>query len=169
MISTGKKVRLRWMEFEDLPFLLVVRNESRYFLHDIRKFGLQDAVKWWEETKPEYVMIDLLDDTPVGYMRTSDWNISARRVMIGADIHPDHRRKGYAFEAYELFLDYLFKRREINKVSLEVLSINEAAIALYERLGFVHEGRKRNDVFRSGKHIDSIMMSILRSEFKNRT
>jgi len=169
MIAKGNKVQLRYMEFDDIPFLITVRNESRTSLHDVRKFGLADAVKWWGETKPQYFMIELLDGTPVGYFRTSDWDISwggARRIMIGADIHPDHRRKGYAFEAYEMFLSWMFKSWEMNKVSLEVLSDNKGAIALYEKLGFVREGVKREEVLRAGKYLDSIIMSILNSEFK---
>ncbi len=169
MIAKGNKVQLRYMEFDDLPFLITVRNNSRNSLHDVQKFGLADAVKWWEETKPQYFIIELLDGTPVGYFRTSNWDISwgaARRIMIGADIHPDHRRKGYAFEAYKMFLSWMFESWEMNKVSLEVLSNNQGAITLYEKLGFVHEGIKREEVLRAGKYLDSIVMSILKSEFK---
>jgi len=169
VIAEGKRVKLRWMEFDDIPFLITVRNKSRYFLHDVRKFGLQDTVEWWQRAEREYVIIELPDDTPVGYLRTSNWEISpgaARHVMIGADVHPDHHRRGYAFEAYTLFLHYLFKIRDLNKVSLEVLSNNEGAIALYKRLGFVVEGTKREEILRGGKYLDSIIMSMLRSEFK---
>ena len=164
----GNKVRLRLMVFNDLPFLIAVRNESRHFLHDVRKYSLEDSVRWWDKEHPSFLVIELHNGTPVGYIRTSNWDHDNKHVMIGADIHPDHRRNGYAFEAYELYLDELFSHG-MNKVSLEVLALNEKAIALYEKLGFIYEGTKREEVLRSGKYIDSIIMSILRSEFQNGT
>jgi len=169
MIAEGKTIKLRWMKLKDLSFLVAVRNTGRSFLHDSREFDVKNAIKWWHKTCPRFAIIELLDGTPVGYIRTSDWDYKHRRVMIGADIHPDHRRQGYAFEAYELFLNHLFLPGGYNKVSLEVLSINQGAITLYEKLGFIREGVKREEILRDGKYLDSIIMSILRSEFEDGT
>jgi RimJ/RimL family protein N-acetyltransferase len=87
--------------------------------------------------------------------------------MIGADIHPSHRRRGHAFEAYQILLDHLFNTEKFNKVSLEVLDFNDKAIALYEKLGFVREGVKREEIICGQERYDSVIMSILKSEFKS--
>lgn len=38
---------------------------------------------------------------------------------------------------------------------------NARAIALYEKIGFVHEGRGRDAVLIDGRHIDSLNMAII--------
>jgi RimJ/RimL family protein N-acetyltransferase len=47
-----------------------------------------------------------------------------------------------------------------------VLSINTRAIAIYENIGFRHEGRLR-DAYRDGdRWCDSVVMGILEDEFR---
>ena len=87
-------------------------------------------------------------------------------IYIGADIAPEYTGKGLGYLSYQSFLPYLFDEYGLNKVSLEVLSTNERAIHLYEKIGFVREGVKRQDVVKKGLYVDSIIMSILRSELK---
>ena len=63
-------------------------------------------------------------------------------------------------------MDFLFKRNDLNKIYLEVLANNSRAIHLYEKLGFVLEGIKREDVLKNNQYIDSKIMSILKKEFE---
>jgi L-phenylalanine/L-methionine N-acetyltransferase len=50
----------------------------------------------------------------------------------------------------------------LERVELGVYPDNTRAIALYERYGFVHEGRKRLQAFRDGAYVDSLMMARIR-------
>ena len=45
------------------------------------------------------------------------------------------------------------------KLELHVFPHNEAAIALYERFGFVREGYRRNHYRRAGELIDAVLMA----------
>jgi len=47
-----------------------------------------------------------------------------------------------------------------------VLETNQRAINLYNKLGFIKEGVKREEVLKNNKWINSIVMSILKSEYK---
>jgi RimJ/RimL family protein N-acetyltransferase len=76
-----------------------------------------------------------------------------------------YRGKGYGKIAYKMFIPYLFKHYDLHKITLEVLSTNIVAKNLYEKLGFIYEGKKREEIYKKGKWIDSIIMSILRSEY----
>jgi RimJ/RimL family protein N-acetyltransferase len=49
---------------------------------------------------------------------------------------------------------------------LEVLSTNTRAYNLYKKIGFFEEGIKREEIFRNGIFIDSIIMAILKKEWK---
>jgi RimJ/RimL family protein N-acetyltransferase len=158
-------IAFRELRRGDLPFLLAVRNVSRAMLHDDSEFALEEAQAWFDKTKPPF-FIATSDGIPVGYFRTSNWDEKNHHCYIGLDLHPDFRGKGLAQAAYRVFLDYLFHVRGLNKVVVEVLDINVPAQKLYARAGFSIDGVKRQEVYRNGSYLDSIVMSILKSEFE---
>jgi RimJ/RimL family protein N-acetyltransferase len=47
---------------------------------------------------------------------------------------------------------------DYRRLELEVFAINTAAIRLYEREGFVHEGRRRGAVIIGDEAVDMVMM-----------
>ena len=152
------------LQQEDLSFLLEVRNECCDFLHDNRRFSLEEAVDWYTSSKPEYWLI-LFRGERIGYFRMSDVSETHKRALVGADLHKDFRGQGLGERAWRAFLEFAFKTFDFHKISLEVLSINQRALNLYVKLGFMEEGVKRHDIRRAGKWIDSIVMSMLREEF----
>ena len=77
-----------------------------------------------------------------------------------------HRNKGIGYVSTCLILDYAFNGLDFRKVSLEVIENNPNAIALYERIGFVKEGTRRQEYFVDGKYVDTRMYGILKEEFK---
>jgi len=157
----------RALRRSDLGFLIEIRNECRAMLHDDSAFSLQQAEAWFDQAQPRFYIIEI-GSTRVGYFRTSHWDRANRRVMIGCDIHPEYRGRGIARAAYLPFLRHLFLDLNLNKVSLEVLENNDRARRLYEALGFVLEGRKRQEIWREGRYLDSALMSILSAEFSSR-
>ena len=160
-------IAFREMQSADLPFLLAVRNECRAMLHDDSAFTLDQAQAWFVTARPRFYIITQ-GGSPIGYFRTSHWDEAAKNVSIGCDLHADHRGQGLAQAAYRLFLRHLFEDRGRNKVWLEVLEHNTPARRLYQRLGFVQEDIKRQAVRRDGRNLDSIVMSMLKSDFDAR-
>jgi len=61
-------------------------------------------------------------------------------------------------------LGYAFEVLQVHKVSLEVLEYNERAIRTYERLGFQREGVHREDVYKDGRFVNVVRMSLLAGE-----
>jgi len=155
------------LTLDDLSFLNEVRNECcEEYLHDSRKFTLEQTINWFNKTKPMFWIIRV-DGERIGYFRTSNYSIENKNIYIGADLHEDYRGKGLAYLSYKLFISYLFTEYNLHKISLEVLKTNQRAINLYEKLGFKFEGIKRDEVCKNGQWIDSIIMSILESEAQN--
>jgi len=46
---------------------------------------------------------------------------------------------------------------------------NTTAINLYQKVGFVEDGRKRDEVYKNGQWVDSIIMSILSTEYNKKS
>lgn len=159
-------IRILPLKSSDLEFLCEVRNEcAPDYLHTSQTYTLKETKEWFEKTSPMFFLIERRDER-VGYFRTSNYSKENRNIYIGADIHKDHRGKGLGYASYLIFVPYLFETLDLNKISLEVLSTNEPAIKLYKKLGFVQEGVKRQEVYKNGKWVDSIIMSILRDDWK---
>ena len=125
-------VRIREATIEDGEFILSVRNDPTTiaFLHTTTTFDLENFKQWFLATDPQMFIIE--DKEPVGYLRTK-W-LEDNVLQVGADIHPQFRRKGYAQRGYKLLFE---KYPEVKKFNLEVLNHNVIAQNLYEKLGFV--------------------------------
>jgi len=153
------------LQEEDLAFLSEVRNlVAKEFLHDSRTFTLEETQQWYQKTNPDYYVIRDNEER-LGYFRLSNYSEANRNIYIGADIHPKHQGKKYAYQAYREFLPKIFSMYDLHKISLEVLSTNTRAINFYKKIGFVQEGIKREEILKDGAYVDSIVMSILRNEF----
>lgn len=151
--------------FGDLPFVQEVRNhpETLPFLHDQTKFTLEQTEDWFTERPPWRII--LVDGERVGYVRISDIDKRNKQVKVGVDIHPDHRRKGYATEALVMVLQE-FALRGFHRAWLEVLEGNVRAEQLYRSLGFESYGETYQSVMNydaDGKEVwhNSILMEKL--------
>lgn len=78
------------------------------------------------------------------------------------------RGQGYGYEAMQLGLDFAFYELNLYRVVLSVFSYNEAALALYGRLGFTREGVLREHFERDGRRHDMIIFGLLRDEWRRR-
>lgn len=112
--------------------------------------------------------IETLDGVVAGAIHVHHCNPRCGTFMYGINIFPDHRRKGYAFEAILLALRYYFDERRYQKCTAEVYSFNEASIRLHERLGFTLEGRLRRMVYTGGAFHDSLFYGITCEEFRDK-
>lgn len=120
-------MNLRTLTKSDLPFLLEIRNHesTRVNLENDSEFTLEECEKWFELKKPNWLVIEV-DGQSVGYVRIDG-------EYVGVDVHMEHRRRGYANQA---FIEYL-KNKELAK--LWVFNDNFAK-QLYLKLGFAESG-----------------------------
>jgi len=156
----------RKMLIDDVSFVNNIRNEyCEDYLHTTRKFTIDESKDWFIKTNPDYYIIEY-SNKPIGYFRLSNYSAENNNILIGADIHPDYTGLKLAYPAYVNFINYLFYTLKLNKISLEVLETNQRAINLYNKIGFIQEGVKRQEVLKKDMYINSIVMSILKSEWK---
>ena len=94
-----------------------------------------------------------------------DSTASTCELGIGIGDH-DYWGRGYGRDAVRLLLDYGFRIRNVHKVWLSVLGVNERAIRCYRACGFVEEGRLRNHVWNDGRYVDLLYMGVLRDDWQ---
>ena len=106
--------------------------------------------------------VALVDDRVVGWCDITpiDRPTKAHGGVLGMGILPEHRGKGIGTALIRETLKRA-KVAGITRVELTVREENRRAVALYEKLGFLHEGRKRNAVRVDGKYENLICMALL--------
>ncbi|MFC4122526.1 GNAT family N-acetyltransferase [Nonomuraea zeae] len=77
--------------------------------------------------------------------------------------------KGFGTEAIELVLDHAFATTPLHRIRLGVYTFNERARHVYKKVGFVEEGVERDALLWDGEWHDSVLMSVLRTEWPARS
>jgi diamine N-acetyltransferase len=167
-------IRLRALEKSDLPILNKWRNlpalistlganfayipetvDERWYDHYLahRESALRLSII--VEDSGEYIgNANLTSIHPVN--RTAEFSL-----MIGDE---RFHKKGIGTSATLAVLAHGFSDLGLNRIYLNVLSHHQAAIALYRKCGFVHEGIKREEVFKDGTFHDMCIMAILQRD-----
>ena len=77
----------------------------------------------------------------LGYIGSQ--SVCGEADMMNVAVHPEHRRKGIA-EALVTALIQTLRRNDVMSLTLEVRISNEPAKKLYEKLGFLQAGCRKN-------------------------
>ena len=77
-------------------------------------------------------------------------------LLRDGDVHND---------ATVAMLRHGFLDLNLHRIYLFVLKTNQAAIRVYEKAGFRHEGTLREAAFKGGAFQDLLVMGMIRSEF----
>lgn len=85
-------------------------------------------------------------------------------ILIG---EKNSRGKGYAKKSTKLMIDFAFNDLNLNRVFLKVQEDNDKAIKLYKKCEFQVEGILRQSIFKKGKYMNEIIMSIIKTEKSN--
>jgi len=75
-----------------------------------------------------------------------------------------HQGQGFGSEAGRLLVEFGFRDLNLHRISLHVFASNQRAVRAYQKCGFTEEGRLREAVFIDGKHIDVLIMGLLRND-----
>jgi RimJ/RimL family protein N-acetyltransferase len=80
---------------------------------------------------------------------------------FGVSVHPKYQGLGIGQFLIETLLTWARQNGQIEKLFLQVFATNDNAIKLYEKLGFIEEGRHIKAIKQlDGKYVDVIQMYI---------
>ncbi|MEH6373073.1 GNAT family protein [Streptomyces sp. KLMMK] len=78
----------------------------------------------------------------------------------------DYWGRGYATDTMRVICRYGFDEMRLHRIALTVVADNVSARRVYEKVGFVEEGRQRECFRRDGKWHDMIVMGLLEGELR---
>lgn len=91
-----------------------------------------------------------------------------RNTNLGITLAPAYQGQGYGSEILLWTLEWAFRHANLHRVEIGAFAYNEGAWKLYQRLGFVEEGRKREAIWYDGAYRDCVEMAMLRREWEER-
>jgi RimJ/RimL family protein N-acetyltransferase len=106
------------------------------------------------------------DGSAVGHAQlVFDWK-NGNATLCRVAVAPEFRGQKLAEPMLELVIAEAFGYPQLMRLELNVFSFNKSAIRTYERLGFVTEGTRRSSAAVGNERWDTIIMAMLRSEYK---
>jgi len=84
-------------------------------------------------------------------------------AWFGIAVDARHRGKGVAKAMMAAIIDLCDNWLGVDRIELTVFADNEAAIALYQKFGFVTEGRGVRYAMRNGVQVDALFMARLKN------
>ena len=144
--------------------MITIRNAKIDEFHELEEISVSSMSEPWKEAdfmsaeKNEYALIlaAVEEDEPVGY--AVGYFAADEAELPSIAVSPQMRRRGIGDALLnELFIQV--RQRGAAKLFLEVRESNEAAIALYEKNGFITAGTRRH--FYSNPEEDALVMMKL--------
>jgi RimJ/RimL family protein N-acetyltransferase len=110
--------------------------------------------------------IETKDGVHIGGINFNVIYVESRKARLGITIgEKAHWSQGYGADAVRTIMRFGFDEMNLHRIDLTVDEDNARAIACYKKVGFIEEGRLRQARYTRGRHIDWLVMGILREEF----
>ena len=114
---------------------------------------------------PYRLMLVAVDDTGalIGELSLNGSTRKALRhgVELGMTVRQDWRGRGVGTALLNRGVAWARASGLIKRIELRVYTRNTPAIALYHKLGFVVEGRRRAAIFQDGEYLDDLSMALV--------
>jgi len=112
----------------------------------------------------EILYVYEVDEIPTGMCKLVPQQYRNSHIVYlgGVAVHPFFAGKGEGLKMMQDIIDFV-KQNGFLRIELSVASINEKAIRLYEKVGFVKEGllKKFTYLKSENKFLDEVMMAYL--------
>ena len=179
----GNRIRLRAPERSDIPRFVQWLNDPEVTAGLLVRNPMSQADEegWFErmlgrpaEEHPMVIEVRQADSSspadvkwvPIGNCSFMKFDWRSRSSEIGIFIGEKTLwNQGYGTEVMQLLLEHGFHTLNLNRIWLRVHADNLRAIRCYEKAGFVHEGRLRDEQFKHGQYVDTLVMSVLEKEY----
>jgi len=170
---SGGRVVLRPLEREHLERCVKWFNDRdvTYYLGREQPLTMAEEERWFAEYRSkvdEEIYAIEVDGNHVGNIGLHGIDRANRKANLGIVIgEKDYWSKGLGTDAMRTVLRYAFEQLRLHKVNLDVIDYNARAIHVYERCGFVKEGVRREELWKRGRFVNLVRMSILENEFRD--
>ncbi|WP_406445264.1 GNAT family N-acetyltransferase [Streptomyces sp. NBC_01613] len=172
-VLTGEKTVLRPFTAADADVIWEIIQDPevvRFTFEPSTELTLQRLRSLYGARATSPDRLDLAVTDPVtgellGEVVLNAWDPTARSCNFRTLIGPRGRDRGIGTEATRLIVGYGFEQLGLHRIGLDVYGDNIRARRVYEKVGFVVEGVRREAQSRDGEWVDEVLMGILDREW----
>jgi diamine N-acetyltransferase len=150
----GEKVLLRAMESADVEILYLWENDVDVWKYSntrlpyskslLEQFIEGSSNEIFVDKQVRFIICEQSTGKPVGTVDLFDFDPINMRAGVGILIADEENRgKGYAKEALQLAVNYSFTQLRLHQLYCDITNDNQGSIKLFETLGFVLCGTKK--------------------------
>ncbi len=167
----GERIYLRALEPEDLELIYAIENDesvwevsqtqtpySRFLI----KQYLENCHKDIYEVKQLRLVIVTNDNEAVGFVDLFDFDPKNDKVGLGVLVLGQARGKKYGREALELLIKYVFTNLYVHQIYANVLEDNHISIKLFESLGFLKSGVKKDWILEGNQYKNEYLFQLIK-------
>ena len=171
--SDGKKILIREAQPEDAEYLVAYMNHMAaepniHIVNTTGEFKLtpaQEAV-FIQNIKNADNSVFMVADAAgeiVGtvLLRGGERKAERHTAVLGISVANGWRGRGIGGLLMGAVLEWAMESKILERIELSVFASNEAGIHLYEKFGFVVEGRRKKAIFRDGIYHDTYIMAFM--------
>jgi len=145
------------IKFSDNDILSTEKEAKELICNLQKEFEKKNSIHWKISLKNCTEIIGVVS------LYHIDWK--HKFASTSSILKPSYRRKGIISEAQSAIFCYAFKALDLNRIEVQLFVENHASIAKNEKLGFVKEGRLRQNFMINNKLEDSYIYSLLKEDF----
>lgn len=171
----GVRVHLRPVgpEDGDAMFADLADGEAQRLTGTQETFTREQIEQWvaTRQQQPDRLDFAIVDATTgkwCGEAVINEWDPANRSCNYRIALSAHARNRGIGTEVTQLVVDHVFSQHPVHRLELEVYAFNPRAIAVYEKVGFVREGQRRDALRWGDDWVDAITMAILRPDWEQR-
>lgn len=146
-------IKLRLPEISDLDFFYKTENNPELWeiSNTVKPFSKYILSKYIENSHIDiftskqirFIIEQKKDNQILGMIELFDYEPIHLRAGTGIYIIKEAQKKGYAEQAYEIFISYCNEVLRLNQIWCNISSDNKASIKLFEKIGFTLSGKKK--------------------------
>lgn len=163
----GEHIYLRALEPNDLDFLYTLENDtsiweisgtSAPYSKQVLQLYLDNAHRDIYDVRQLRLCICNNEDAVVGLVDLFDFDPKNHRAGIGIVVlTPNDRNKGIGNEAVNILMDYAFSTLNLRQLYANVVEDNLGSVHLFEKLGFIRVGIKKDWIYSNGSYKNEIL------------
>ena len=167
----GKHINLRALEPTDLEFLFQTENDESFWeisntqkpfsRHLLTQYLENTQLDIYEAKQLRLMIIESISNTSIGMIDLFDFEPKHKRAGIGVLISPKFEGKGYASEALQLLIKYVFTHLDLHQVYANITDDNLKSISLFEKQGFKKVCLKKDWIYSNGTFKNELLYQLI--------
>jgi ribosomal-protein-alanine N-acetyltransferase len=129
----------------------------------------QKGYESYNQKMLNFQIVEKESNTIIGNCGFHSWNPQHHRAEVGYALNSDEfKNKGFMKEALQKVIEYGFQELDLNRIEALIDENNTPSKKLLHHFGFTREGNLRGHYWVNGVFEDSVLYSLLKSEYKEK-